>query len=187
MADRPQLRQPPGVVAAVLLICTLVGLLAGVGTRQLVTRLTNAAHLGQDGLGPHGTTSTFTPTSTAGPLRSPTATASIPGEFSGFTLRAQVSLPSVAPGQQFTITATVIAKDGVTPLGGVLCSIGAPGDGNESLFPQWPAGIVSNTNGEATWTLQAPNVPKGTYYVKVSATGVRGYFYFTDASVTISG
>jgi hypothetical protein len=187
VADRPQLRQPPGVVAAVLLICTLVGLLAGVGTRQVVTRLTNATHLGQDGLGPHGTTSAVTPTSTAGPLRSPTATAANPGEFSHFTVQAQVSPSSVAPGQQFTITATVIARDGVTPLGGVLCSIGAPGDGNQSLFPQWPAGIVSNTHGEATWTLQAPNVPKGTYYVKVSATAANGNFYFADVSVIISG
>jgi hypothetical protein len=186
VADRPPLRQPPGVVAAVLLTCALVGLLAGVGTRQVVTRLTNAANLGRNGLGPNSTTSAVTPTSTAGSLPSPTATTGTTGEFTGFTVRAQVSPASVAPGQQFTITATVIAKDGVTPLGGVLCSIGAPGGGTASLFPQWPAGKVSDTNGEAVWTLLAPSVASGTYSIKVTATGTR-WFYYALVSVTLSG
>jgi hypothetical protein len=186
VADRPPLRQPPGVVAAVLLVCALVGLLAGVGTRQLVTRLTNATNPGQNALGPYGTTSAASPTSTAESLPSPLATTGTTGELTGFTLRAQVSPASVAPGQQFTITATVIAKDGVTKLGGVLCSIGATGGGNGSLFSQWPAGKVSDTNGEAVWILQAPNVAPGTYSIKVTGTGTR-WFYYALVSVTISG
>ena len=185
MTDRSQLRQPPSVVAVVLLICALVGLLAGFGTRQLVTRLTNAADLGQGGLSPSGTASAVVPTSSATQLPSPT-TAAIPGEYTGFKIQAQVTPASVAPGQQFTITATVIAKDGVTPLGGVLCSLGAAGGGGEPLFTQWPAGIVSNSNGEAVWTLQAPSVASGTYTIKVTATGTK-WFYYALISVTISG
>jgi hypothetical protein len=186
VTDRSQLRQPPSVVAVVLLICALVGLFAGYGTRQLVTHLTNAAELGQGGLGPKSTASAVVPKSSATPLPSPT-TAAIPGEYTGFKIQAQVTPASVAPGKHFTITATVIAKDGVTPLGGVLCSIGAAGSGGGSLFAQWPAGIVSNSNGEAAWTLQAPSVAAGTYSVKVSATGYKGYFWFVDVSVSISG
>jgi hypothetical protein len=180
VTDRSQLRQPPGVVAFVLLVCTLVGLFAGFGTRQLVTRLANAANLDQNGLGPHGTTGVVIPTSTATLLPAPTSPAALSSEFTGFSIQAQVSPNPVAPGQQFTITATVIAKDGVTPLGGVSCTIGG------SLLPQWPAGKVSNANGKATWSLRAPSVSKGAYTVKVSATGYKGYFYFTLVSVTIT-
>jgi hypothetical protein len=168
----------------VLLICSLVGLLAGFGTSKLVSTLANAANLGQNGLGPHRT-STVTPTSSAALLPSPTATA-IPSDISGFKVQAQVSPTAVVPGQQFTVTATVIAKDGVTPLGGILCTLGGTGGGNRSLFPQWPAGIVSNSNGEATWTLVAPHVSAGTYNVKVSATGA-DWSYYIITSVTISG
>jgi hypothetical protein len=99
-------------------------------------------------------------------------------------LQVQVSPASVSQGQQFTVTATVLAKDGITPLAGASCAISAAS--GPSLFTSWPTAIVSNTQGIAAWTLQAPAVAPGRYEMRVQGNGSRGYYVYVDASIVIA-
>ena len=197
MARHPALRQslPPIVIGIILLACTVTGLAAGVGVRQLV----NGAGFGvTSGTGPgkqdnHATGSTG-PDVTAPPAASPTVggaglpTVTASAQATGFQLSAQVSPTVVAAGQQFSVTVTVVAHDGRTPLEGVDCTLGPPpsGDDGPSLFTQWPRSAVSNSQGKAGWTLQAPSVHAGTYELQVQGTGTHGYFFYTLVFLTIS-
>jgi hypothetical protein len=194
VAQGPRKRQTPLAVALILLMCTVTGLVTGAGTRQLVTGLASSGTGTPPGINAEGTGTTASrnpATATSMPDPSPgaagTATPVLPGDLTGFKLQVQVSPISVAVGQQFTIAVTVIARDRITPLEGVPCSIGAPAVQGVQLFTDWPPAVISNARGIAIWTLQAPNVPQGTYAMKISATGAGGYYYYTVASIVISG
>jgi hypothetical protein len=192
VARDPGLRQslPPIVVGILLLACTVSGLATGVGVHRLV----DSAGLGGTNPGSQGNHAS----STVGPDTTPTASVSPGGglptvtagtQSTGFSLSAQVSPTLVAVGRQFRVTVTVIAHDGKTPLGGVRCTLGPPGNGRgsgPSLFSQWPAAVVSNSHGTAVWVLQVPNVPAGTYQLVVSATGTREYYTWVVIGINIT-
>ena len=188
VAQYSGMRRPPQplVVALILVVCTATGLVAGVRTRQIINGLAQSSTFIPGGQGGSGTgtasTNGIVPTSSPKGNVLPTATPASGTGFTGFTLLVRVSPTVVAPGEQFTVIVTVIAKDRVTPLGGVLCTLG----GSTSLFAKWPAAVLSTVKGRAMWTLQAPNVPVGTYKLEVSANGTRGYFYYTVAFLQIS-
>jgi hypothetical protein len=170
-------------------MCIVTGLIAGAGTRQLVAGLVLRGAGTPAGIGESsGTSSPGNPgTVTGRPDPSPSTTdtpTSAPGELGAFTLQVQVLPASVSAGQHFTVTATVLAKDHITPLEGVSCTIGAAG--NAKLLTVWPAAVVSDARGMAAWTLAAPNVTPGTYDMEVKGTGSSGYWYYTYASITIS-
>jgi hypothetical protein len=195
VARDPGLRQalPPIVVGILLLACTVSGLAAGVGARRVVD---NSGFGPISGTGPgtqgnHATSSVSPDTTPAGSASAggglPTVTAS--PQSTGFTLSAQVSPTAVTVGQQFSVTVTVIANDGTTPLGGVRCTLGPPGNGRGSgpaLFSHWPGPVVSDSQGEGSWTLQAPNVPAGRYQLVVSATGTHGYYTWVVMDITFT-
>jgi hypothetical protein len=196
VARDPGLRQslPPIVVGILLLACTVSGLAAGVGAHRLVNSAGSGAISGT-GPGTQGNhaTSSVSPDTTpaasasAGGDGLPTVTAS--AQLTGFFLSAQVSPTAVTVGQQFSVTVTVTAHDGRTPLGGVHCTLGPPGNGRgsgPSLFSHWPAPVVSDPKGKAGWVLQAPNMPAGRYELVVSATGTRGYYVYEVVPLTIS-
>jgi hypothetical protein len=190
VARDPGLRQslPPVVVGILLLACTVSGLAAGVGAHRLVDSV---------GFGHISGTQGNHATGSVSPGISPAASASAGGglptvtvspQSTGFSLSAQVSPTAVKVGQQFSVTVTVIAYDGTTPLGSVRCTLGPPGNSRGSgpaLFSQWPKSVVSDSAGKVVWVLQAPNMPAGTYQLVVSATGTHGYFYFTVVLLTI--
>jgi hypothetical protein len=174
------------VVALILLICIITGLIAGAGTRQLVAGLVLRGAGTPSSTGAQGTSSLGnSPTATSAPDPSPTIAGtlspSLPGE-----LQVQVSPASVTQGQQFTITVTVLATGGTNPIEGDSCSIGAAATGGAQLFTDWPPAVVSNAQGKATWTLQAPNVTPGRYAVKITATTPDAYYIYVVQYITIS-
>jgi hypothetical protein len=102
-------------------------------------------------------------------------------------VKAVVSPNSVAPGQPFTVTATVIAADGVTPLEGVACGMGAA-PGSAPLFTTWPPPAVSDASGHATWSLSIPTTATpGTYVLDISAHGSDGWTTHWRPSITVTG
>ena len=190
MARDPEMRRPPhpALIALVLLAFVVIGLAAGFGARQLVNgggvggpvaRATNTAN-----------SQRATATNTANATSTSTSVATIVPP-SGFSLSLDgVSPNSVAPGQKFTVVVAVLAPGGATPLAGVLCKMGPPQDGGSPLFQQpsqWPAPQVSNAQGEAIWSVQAPTLPAGAYAFTISATGAGDYIYHVDGSITITG
>lgn len=190
MARDPGLRQslPPVALAILLLACTVSGLAAGAGTRRLVDSARFGAVSGTQGT--HATGSigpATTPAASASPGGGlPTATLS--PQLTGFSLSEQVSPTAVKVGQQFSVVATVTAYNSGTPLGGIRCTLGPPaivkGSG-PSLFTRWPQPVLSDSQGKATWVLQAPNVSAGPYQLVVLATGTHGYYVYAEYPVTI--
>jgi hypothetical protein len=187
VAQGPGKRQPPPqVVALILLICTITGLIAGAGTRQLVTSLVLRGIGTPSSIGAQGTsTGSLGNSATVLPDPSPTIAGTLPPSLPD-KLQVQVSPASVSQGQQFTITVTVLAKDGTTPIEGVPCSIAAATVGGVQLFTDWPPAVVSNAQGLATWTLQAPDVTPGRYSVKITATASDGYYVYVVEYIVIS-
>jgi hypothetical protein len=197
VARDPGLRQslPPIVVGILLLACTVSGLAAGVGVHRLV----NGTGFGAISGTVPGTQGNHA-TSSVSPGTSPAASASAGGGFptvtvsprsTGFSLSAQVSPTAVKVGQQFSVTVTVIANDGRTRLEGILCTLGGPStvrppQPGKSLFAHWPAPVVSDSQGKASWTLQAPNVSAGQYELVVTATGTNGYYVYWELTLTMS-
>ncbi|MFI5273728.1 MAG: hypothetical protein ACHQ4H_11910, partial [Ktedonobacterales bacterium] len=104
----------------------------------------------------------------------------------GFLLTAVISPASVAVGQPFTVTVTVVAKDGVTPLAGVACTMQAAPHA-APLLTAWPAPAVSDVTGKAIWSLTAPAAAPGTYTLDISAVGTGGWQADWRPSVTIVG
>lgn len=169
------------LLALLFVACALSGLAAGVTTRAVAGGALTASATRSPGQ-----------RSTSGPTRPPaqpsppatTPPATIVAPY-GFTVTAIVIPRSVAPGQNFTVTATVTAADGVTPLAGVACNLGAA-PGSAPLFATWPPPAISDATGHATWSLTAPNVP-GSYVLDISAHGAGGWRYDSRPSVTITG
>lgn len=188
MAQGPGKRQPPPpqVVALILLTCVITGLIAGAGTRQLVAGLVLHGSGTPSGIGARSTgTSSPGNAATTAPDPSPTIAGTLPPSLPG-ELQVQVSPTSVSQGQQFTITVTVLAKGSATPIEGVPCSIGAATTGGVQLFTDWPPAVISNAQGIATWTLQAPDVTPGRYSVKITATSPGGYYVYVVDYIVIS-
>jgi hypothetical protein len=192
VAQGPGKRQlpPPQVVALILLTCIITGLIAGAGTQRLVASLVLRGANTPSGIsglstGSPGNLATATSPPGSSPSAIVTPTSSPQGGLTGFSVQEQVSPAAVSVGQQFTVTATVLAKDSLAPLEGVSCTIGAAG--GAKLFADWPAAVLTNTHGIAAWILQAPNVTPGTYQMKVQGDGSRGYYVYVDASIVITG
>lgn len=173
------------LIALMLAAFALSGFGAG-----LVTRTVAGDALTQAGGLPTFTSHapTRTPTSTAAPA-GPTATVS-PNPtvlaHSGFTLQAVSSARSLSPGQQFTVVVTAVASDNVTPVTGLPCYMRARTDGTSPLFQQWPGPQVTDKDGQATWTLTAPQVTPGTYGFEVVAYGEHSWSYRYEVSLTIT-
>jgi hypothetical protein len=166
--------------ALVLVLCAATGLGAGAYTRGV--------------LGRSGSIGSLTPSVAASPStgtqpsKAPTATvttaSSVPVE-SGFTLSIVITPAQVSPGQQLTVVVTAIDRLGVAPVRGLQCFLQAP-PRRLPLLSQWPGPGVSNEQGQATWSLVAPQVAPGNYGVEVIAYGPNRYFFRADALVTVT-
>lgn len=172
-----------GRVALLVLLfvaCALSGLAAGVTTRAVAGGALIASRTPAGSL-PGSHSATHTPTRPSPSATTPPATIVPP---SGFSLKAVVTPNSVAPGQSFTVTATVTAPDGVTPLAGVAC-IMAAAQGSPPLFVTWPPPAISDATGHAIWLLTAPATP-GTYVLDISAHGAGGWLTHWQPTVTVT-
>src|SRR5262249_52358761 len=147
--------------------------------------ITRAALDGLDIVG-RASTPTGRPTATAveSPTPSPTPTMSPLLGPSHFTFRATAAPRTVSPGQTFTISAALVAADGITPVANVTCYLRAP-NGSPPLYTPWPEPIVSDATGQVIWRLTAPSVAPGIYAIEVYALGERGWSFHFDPSVTI--
>ncbi len=181
---RPNGRQAGSWQAALLALlfvaCALSGLAAGVTTRAVAGGALTASRTPATGRtsGP-----THTPAQPSPSVTTPPATIVPPY---GFSLTAVVTPRSVAPGQPFTVTATVISPDGVTPLAGVECDLGAA-PGSAPLLATWPQPAISDASGQASWSLTAPaTATPGSYVLDISAHGARGWRYDSRPSLTIT-
>lgn len=170
------------LLALLFVACALSGLAAGVTTRVVAggALSVSGAHLPGGGR----SSATHTPARPSPSATTPPATIVAPP---GFLVKAVVMPNSVAPGQPFTVTATVIASDGVTPLAGVACSMDAA-PGSAPLFATWPPPAVSDTTGHATWSLTVPTTATpGAYVLNISARGAGDWLTYWRPSVTVTG
>jgi hypothetical protein len=174
-------------VALLLTAFSLSGLACGLLTHAVAGSLLASAGL------PTATTGRATQVPPHTPTTAPataTAVATIVAR-AGFSLRAYASPSRVAPGEQLKIIASVVGPDGVTPLAGVQCILQAPTSTNNNpppapLLATWPPPQITDSAGQAAWTLTAPSVPPGVYGVEVIAYGREGYKFKWDPTVTVS-
>ncbi len=170
----------PAVAGAVILVlCSLTGLGAGELARVIVSAsgiagFTSAVVVSRTDTG-HLAPS---------PSPSPTGRPASPSD-SAFTLTAVVRPTQVAPGQSMMIVATVVGRDGVSPVLGQQCFLRAPSDGVSGLVTDWPGPEVTDSQGHAEWNLTVPSVQPGRYAVEVIAFGRDQYSYHWDALVTV--
>lgn len=174
------------IIALLLIAFAISGFGAGLVTRtvagDVLTPIGSSAPTSTtQGRAPAATSTHAPSTPTTTPTVIPTAVAQ-----SGFTLHASVSTKNVAPGQQFTVVATALASDNITPVAGLACYMRARTDGTPPLFQQWPGPQITDTDGHATWTLTAPQNTPGTYGFEVVAYGAHSWSYRYDVSVTIT-
>lgn len=172
------------LIAAVLVLCCVSGLAAGVLTHAL----TGAAGAQVPGTATSGGSSPAA-TAAAAVTSSPTTSSSTtrtPVLATGFTFSVATAPAQAAPGQQFTVTVTVVSATD-SPLAGIQCYMRAPSDGSPSLFQDMPSSQISDDNGQATWSLVVPQVSPRTYRIEVVAYGSSKYFYFGYAHLTVTG
>lgn len=173
-----------GLLAFVLLACSLSGLAAGVFANQL-------AHGGSRiDLGLSGSQSTASASQSATkPTSTSAATAtSVPTIVAqpGFTLKLTATPNVLKAGADFTATVVATSASG-SPVVGLTCYLRAP-EGNSRLAPlydQWPPAAVTDTSGTAAWHLKAPQTNSGTYGIEVVAYGTNNYQYSWLVHVTI--
>lgn len=182
-------REPQPYRATLIALMLIAFALSGFGA-GLVTRTVAGDALSRAGALPTFTshTPTQTPTSTSAPAAPTTTAPPIPTVIaqSGFTLQAVSSAKSLSPGQQFTVVATAVASDNVTPVTGLPCYMRARADGTPPLFQQWPGPQVTDKNGRVTWTLTAPQNTPGAYGFEVVAYGQHSWSYRYDMTITIT-
>ncbi|MGO8946822.1 MAG: hypothetical protein ACLQUY_03970 [Ktedonobacterales bacterium] len=193
MAEHPGLRQsiPPLVIGFILLAFTVTGLAAGVGARHLVDGLARSSpspnsHAEQSASATR--TASVQPTAAAqlSPSVEASETATTGAGYTGFTLSVSVSPAVVASGQQFTVTAVVVAHNHVSRLSGVPCTLVSLGSGAFPFTPAPPAKL-SDAQGEVSWPLKATTASTGTYTLQVEGTGSLEYYYDVDVTVQVSG
>lgn len=171
-------------IAALLVLCCVSGLATGVLARSLsgqpqaaITRFTPP--------GSHPAATSGSAAASPSPTASPTATQTIV-QATGFSFTVAPFPTQVAPGQQFTVTVTVLSAS-QAPLPGIQCFMRAPSDGSPSLFQDMPTPQVSNATGQAAWNLTAPSVSPGTYRIEVIAYGSHSYEYHAYAHLIVTG
>jgi len=165
------------VVAVVLVLFAISGLGAGFATRTVLDALSGGGQA-------RGPTATPAATSAQSPTPSPTPTASLLLGPSHFTFTVAVAPRTVVPGQAFTISATLVAADGVTPVANTTCYLRAP-DASVPLYTPWPSPVRSDAAGQAIWSLIAPQIAPGTYRIEVYAFGEHGWSFHFNTSVTV--
>lgn len=172
-------------IAVVLVLFCVSGLATGVLARSLSAPAAarTSAQSQTSRVAPAATLTTAA--ATPSPTTAPTATTA-PVQATGFTFTMTTSPAQVAPGQDFTVTVTVLSA-AKAPLAGIQCFMRAPSDGSPSLFQDMPTPQISNDQGEAVWNLQAPAVSPGTYRIEVIAYGSDSYQYFAYAHLTVTG
>jgi hypothetical protein len=168
------------ILTAAVVLCATTGLAAGMLTHGVVNALTHSSA---------AATATRTATSPSQTATAPTAT--VPAAATvipdpGFTLSADRSPKTAAPGQHVSVSASIVAADGVTPLAGVQITLQAPENDVPGLLSQWPDPVVSDAHGHATWELTVPAVAAGTYGVEVKAVGTHKYSYHQITYITVT-
>ena len=168
------------VLAAAAVLCAVTGIAAGLLTHGVVDTLTRSSA---------AATATRTATSPAQTANAPTTTVPpaatvIPDP--GFTLSAVASPNTVAAGQHVTITTTIVAPNGATPLVGVQITLQAPEQDLPGLLSQWPDPAISDAQGHVTWEITVPAVAAGTYGVEVRAVGAHKYSYHYVTRITVT-
>jgi hypothetical protein len=167
----------PLIAALVLLLFALSGLGAGIATRTALDSFGSAGE---------AEAPTTMPAATVAETPMPPSTPTVPQLLgpSHFTFKAAASPRTLVPGQAFTISAVLVAADGVTPVANVTCYLRAPDDTTPLLAP-WPAPVLSNATGQAIWSLTAPQLTPGIYEIEVYAFGEHGWSFRYNTSVTL--
>jgi hypothetical protein len=177
----PPVRSRVLVLAAATVLCAVTGIAAGLLTHGVVDALTRSS-----------AAATATKTSTSSPSQTANApTATVPAASTvipdpGFTLSAVASPNTVAAGQHVTVTATIVAPNGATPLVGVQITLQAPEQDLPGLLSQWPDPAISDAQGHVTWELTVPAAAAGTYGVEVRAMGAHKYSYHYVTRITVT-
>lgn len=171
------------IIAIVLVLCCVSGLATGV-LAQSLSGQTQAAITTLTPPGGHPAATTAPAQAAPSPTPSPTVPQTIV-QATGFSFSVAASPAQVAPGQQFTVTVTVLSAANA-PLPGIQCFWRAPSDGSPSLFQDMPTPQVSNANGQAIWNLTAPAVSPGTYRIEVIAYGSHSYEYHAYAHLVVT-
>lgn len=148
------------VIAALLILFAASGLMAGALTRLVVTS-PSIILVGRGAPSPTPGASVPSPTATQAPSQ-------VSGQF---ILNISVTPKNAAPGQTMQVVVVATRNDG-TPVAGLLCSLQTDSYFGPSLLTQWPAPVVSDASGQATWTLTVPNSAPGTYTIGDYAKGV---------------
>jgi hypothetical protein len=166
----------------ILLAFAVMGLLAGLVAHSL-------AHPQSPGALASGPVISGSPPGQAAPtetstLTDATATATTTNIQTGFTLSISLSQRSVSAGDTFTVTVTATANG--APVSGLSCALRSPTNGPQGLLTTWPAPVVTDANGKATWTLTTPAVAPGAYGVEVDAAGAHHYEFHRYASIQVS-
>jgi len=176
----PPARSRTLVLAVAVVLCAVTGITAGLLTHGVVDALTHSSA---------AATAARTATSPAQTANAPTATVPPAGTVipdPGFSLSAVASPNTVAAGQHVTVTATIMAPDGATPLAGVQITLQAPEQDLPGLLSQWPDPAISDAQGQVTWELTVPTVTAGTYGVEVRAMGTHKYSYHYITRITVT-
>jgi hypothetical protein len=165
----------PVLAGLVLAAFALTGLMTGVLTHGLVASLSDV---------PTAVPSAAVPTARARP--SPTVKhvpTSAPS--ASFSLATTASPRTVRAGG--TLSVVVVATDDRTraPVPGLVCALGAPGGNPPPLLAAWPAPQTTDAQGQASWLIAVPHGLKGTYGMKVSATGAHGISYYVVVWVAV--
>lgn len=171
-------RQRQGMLIALIAFIGVVGLLAGVSTRLLVSAASNQT------LRQH---SEPTATATLAPEVSPTAASdpTAPPDMAHFTLKVTASPTSGRAGD--TITISVLATDDATgePAPGLTCHLRAPTDGGPGLLVMWPTPTATDASGLASWTMTIPANAPGRYEIEAFAQ-TPSWTYVARTSVTVT-
>lgn len=174
---RPQQnRRRQGLLVALLALTGVVGLLAGISTRLLVT--TGAYNQVRRQI--PEPSATLAPESSSTALSNPT----VPPNVAHFTLKLTATPSSGHAGDSITIS--VLATDDATgdPAPGLTCHLRAPTDGAPGLLATWPTPAATNASGVASWTVTIPANAPGRYEIEVYAQ-TPSWTYIRQTSVTV--
>ena len=172
-----QNRQRQGLHITFIALAGVVGLLAGVSTRLLVSAASSQTTRQQPA---PTTTVTLAPDLSPTALTDPTA---LP-DLAHFTLRVTASPSSGHAGDSITIS--ILATNDATgdPAPGLTCHLRAPTDGTPSLLETWPTPTATDASGLASWTVAIPTNAPGRYEVEAFAQ-TPSWTYVARTSVTV--
>jgi hypothetical protein len=165
----------PVLSGLVLAAFALTGLMTGVLTHGLIASLSDV---------PTATPSAVVATATTRPSSTVTRVpTSAPSQ--SFSLAATASPRTARAGGTLSVVAVATDDRTRAPVPGLVCALGAPGGNPPPLLADWPAPQTTDARGQASWMIAVPHGLKGTYGIKVSATGAHGITYYVVVWVAV--